>query len=453
MQNMRPADKYPEKMDVSYVPPLVCRDLKVTKRRFNCSNGPTFSPNPGSEIRIPVSGAMTLDNKNVNLNFKLTLTTATNKILATDFSWASLFSQIRVEAGTGSSIVLEQIDDVALWAHFLYQYTWCQEDINLQNGKQLSMSGQPDATTGLITKSGYGFGSGATPAATNTIDVSIDLAQFMGIFSASSGLPLYDTAGITIVCVLNQVNAMMKADDAGCVIAANGISNVYVSASCLEGGIEYEKKLKELKSGSSGEVSVMFNTCRRYIQSVPASGGTNTLQLYVPERSKSCLGFVAMSRLTATLTDLASYTNSVSLFPTADANTSVSYAYVISGQKYPTSGINTDSELFDEACDVYANLARRGDSGGLLSRTQASKGGGADATAATCASHVLAVNLAKCPISEVKTKWGAGMNLSNSNLSTYLEASYKPSASTVTIFSIFQMKVHIDAAGNWTTEY
>jgi peroxiredoxin Q/BCP len=56
-------------------------------------------------------------------------------------------------------------------------------------------------------------------------------------------------------------------------------------------------------------------------------------------------------------------------------------------------------------------------------------------------------------ISEVKTKWGAGMNLSNSNLSTYLEASYKPSASTVTIFSVFQMKVHIDAQGNFTTEY
>ena len=106
MQNMRPADKYPEKMDVSYVPPLICRDLKVTKRRFNCSNGPNFSPNPGSEIRIPVSGAFTLDNKNVNLNFKLTLTTATNKVITTDFSWASLFSQIRVEAGTGSSIVL-----------------------------------------------------------------------------------------------------------------------------------------------------------------------------------------------------------------------------------------------------------------------------------------------------------------------------------------------------------
>ena len=452
MQNMRPADKYPEKMDVSYVPPLICRDLKVTKRRFNCSNGPTFSPNPGSEIRIPVSGQFTLDNKNTNLNMKLTLTTVLNKLIATDFSWASLFSQIRVEAGTGSSIVLEQIDDVALWAHFLYQYTWSQEDISLQNGKQLSTGNQP-GTDGLLTKSGYGFGGNAIAAATNTIDISIDLAQFMGLFSAANGLPLYDTNGITIVCVLNQVNAMMKADDVGCVIAPNGISNIYVSATCLEGGVEYEKKLKDLKSGSGGEVSVMFNTCRRYIQSVPSSAGTTTVQLYVPERSKSCLGFVAMSRPTITLVDLASYTNSFSLFPSNDVTTTISYAYVISGQKYPTSGINTDSELFDEVCDLYSNLARRSDSCGLLSRTQSSRLGDPTTTVASCASHVLAVNLAKCPISEVKTKWGAGMNLSNSNLSTYLEASYKPAASTVTIFSVFQMKVHIDAQGNFTTEY
>ena len=445
MQNMRPADKYPEKLDVAYVPPLICRDVKVTKRRFNCSNGPTFGPTPGAEIRIPVSGPLTLDNKNVNLNLKIALSNVATKTIITDFSWASLFSQIRIEAGTGSSIVLEQIDDVALWAHFLYQYTWTQEDISLQNGKQYSITSQP-ASDGLVTKAGYT----TTATGASTIDISIDLAQFMGIFSATNGLPLYDTAGITIVCVLNQVNAMMKASDAGCVITS--LSNVYVSASCLEGGSEYEASLKKQKQ-EKGEVSIMFNTCRRYIQTVAsAAGGTTTSQLYIPERSKSCLGFVALSRSTATLTDLASFTNSVSLFP-AVANTTVSYAYVISGQKYPTSGINTDSELFDEATDCYANLSRRVDSGGLISRVQGSRLGESDATVATCASHVLAVNLAKCPISEVKTKWGAGLNLSNSNLTTYLEATYSPAASTVTIFSIFQMKVHIDAQGNFTTEY
>jgi hypothetical protein len=445
---MRPADKYPEKMDVSYVPPLICRDLKVTKRRFNSSNGPTFTPNPGSEIRIPVSGAFTMDNKNTNLNFRLKLTTPAAKTIDTDFSWASLFSQIRVEAGTGSSIVLEQIDDVALWAHFLYQYTWSQEDMSMQNGKQLSIRKQLDVD-GILSKTGFSLAASQTGT---LIDVSLDLSLFMGLFSSATGLPLYDTAGITVVCVLNQVSAMMVATDATAVI--NEISNVYISATCLEGGPEYEKKLKEMKSGSNGEVSVMFNTCRRYIQTVGTNAGGTTVQLYIPERSKSCLGFVAMNRLSSTLTDSTSYTNSVSLFPTASATTNITYSYIISGQKYPVSGINTDSELYDEATDLYANLSRRNDSGGLIARNQASKSATYDATSPSCPSHVLAVNLAKCPITEVKTKWGAGMNLSNSNLSIYLEATYAPTAaSTVTIFSVFQMKVHIDALGNFTTEY
>ena len=59
--NMRDGTVVSEKMEPS-VPPLVCRDVKVTKRRFNPSNGNTFS-NSGTEIRIPISGNFVLDNK------------------------------------------------------------------------------------------------------------------------------------------------------------------------------------------------------------------------------------------------------------------------------------------------------------------------------------------------------------------------------------------------------
>ena len=75
-----------------------------------------------------------LDNKNINLNFKV----ATSTAAALDFSPVGLFSQIRVEAGAGSSIVLEAIDDPAVWANFIYQYTWTQEDISIQSCKQRS---------------------------------------------------------------------------------------------------------------------------------------------------------------------------------------------------------------------------------------------------------------------------------------------------------------------------
>jgi len=179
---------YPSKMDVTDIPALVCRDVKQTKRRFNVTNGSTFST-AGSEIRIPIAGNFVLDNKNVNLNLKISATGANTATIGADLSWASLFSQIRVEAGTGSSIILEQIDDPGVWSAFLYQYAWNQADISLQNAKQLSMIAQPAVSTGLISKVGSLLTcTSAVPK--QSVNICIDLSQFMGIFSANSGIPL-----------------------------------------------------------------------------------------------------------------------------------------------------------------------------------------------------------------------------------------------------------------------
>ena len=111
---------------------------------------------------------------------------------------------------------------------------------------------------------------------------------------------------------------------------------------------------------------------------------------------------------------------------------------------------------------MYSQLSRRQNSGGLLSRTQA---GGSFATpitdagsqltataASTGPSQVLAINLSKCGPNE--NYWGKGMNMSGNNLSTYLQVQYLPwVAQTINIYSVYQMKLHIDALGNMTTEF
>ena len=457
--NMRDGTVVSEKME-PVVPPLVCRDVKATKRRFNAVNGNTFNT-VGSEIRIPVSGNFVLDNKNVNLNCKIDITGADGSINGSDFSWACLFSQIRVEAGSGSSIILEQLDDPGLWANFLYQYTWDQADISLQNAKQLSAIAQPAATTGLITKTGSLL-SNTTARLTQTVNIAIDLAQFMGIFYASSGIPLYDTAGLTVVFTLNTLTSMAVATVAAKAFTAIAIRDPYITCTCLEGGEKYEKALKEMKSKNS-EVSIMFNTCRRYIQSIAAAGGS-TSSLLIGDKAKSVLGFVAMARDTASITDAFSYSNSTSVFPLYK-----NHVYQIAGENFPTQPI-TGCEGIDEAYDLYAQLARRDDSAGLLERTQASTyvdannepvayaagvGAGSQTaafTAATSPSQVLAVNLAKCGPNEMY--WGKGKNLSGSSLNTYLNVDYTTlNAQTITIFSVFQMKVHINAQGEFTTEF
>jgi len=470
IMNMRDGTVVSEKME-PIVPPLVCRDVKATKRRFNPSNGSSFQ-NTGTEIRIPISGQFILDNKNVNVNFNLN----SNQVCNVDFSVAGLFSQIRVEAGTGSSIVLESIDDPGVWANFLYQYTWTHEDMARENSKQRSSANQPGparAAQVAIVAQGVGTGANGQTATTaqtaqaaitarlagvldkvgdsfnGDIEVALDLSLFMGIFSASAGLPLYDTAGVTIVLTLNNPTNSIYSATAPVLI----LSKIYATATCLEGGESYEKKLKELKSSGNKEISVMYNTCRRYIQSQPQSAAT-TGTFLINERSKSCLGFVAIGRDVATITKADSFSNSNSLFPVFTR-----FEYNIAGMSYPVAGINTISEATDETYDVYSQLSRRHDSGGLISRTQATAVLAVDAATQTAAmdsqlgpSQVLSINLSKCGPNE--DYWGKGMNLSGSNLTNYLQVQYTPfNAQTINIYSIFQMKLHIDALGNFSTEF
>jgi hypothetical protein len=459
--NMRDGTVVSEKME-SVVPPLVCRDVKATKRRFNPSNGGTFT-NTGTEIRIPISGQFVLDNKNVNCNF----TVNSNQSCSVDYSVAGLFSQIRVEAGTGSSVVLESIDDPGVWANFLYQYTWTHEDMARENSKQRSSPNQPGPARLAVASQAANAGSPVVAAQTaitarvagildkigdtfnGDLEVALDLSLFMGIFSASAGLPLYDTAGVTIVLTLNNPSNSIYSATAPTL----SLKQIYVSATCLEGGESYEKKLKELKTSGNKEISVMYNTCRRYVQSQAATGATTTGTYLINERSKSCLGFVAIARDTATIVKADSFSNSNSLFPDVKR-----FEYNIAGMSYPIAGISTISEAIDETYDVYSHLSRRHDSGGLISRVQsttvvASTG---DQTAAmdsqTGASQVLSINLSKCGPNE--NYWGKGMNLSGSNLTNYLQVQYTAwNAQTINIYSIFQMKLHIDAMGNFTTEF
>lgn len=444
--NMRDGSVVSEKME-PVIPPLVCRDVKATKRRFNCNNGSAFS-SVGNEIRIPISGNFVLDNKNVNLCCKVNITGANNALTTADFSWAGLFSQIRVEAGSGSSIILEQIDDPGLWANFLYQYTWNNSTLATQNSKQLSAIAQPAAATSLIDKDGTAV-TCVTGALTQPINIVLDLSQFMGIFYANSGIPLYDTAGLTVVFVMNTLGSIAATTTTAAVTKIE-VENPYITCSCLEGGEKYESALKEMKS-KNGEVSIMFNTCRRYVQSTSGSG---TKSLLIGEKAKSVLGFVAMARDTAAIVLPAAYSNSTSIFPTLQ-----NHVYQIAGENYPVQPMTGAScEGIDEAYDLYSHVSRRHDAGGLLARVQASTLTPADGTAQTALfvddegqSHVLAVNLAKCGPHE--NYWGKGKNLSGSSLNTYLNVDYTTlNAQTVTIFSIFQQKVHIDAMGNMSNE-
>ena len=470
----RNPSSYPEKMNESTnVPSLLCRDVKQTKRRFNCANGSTFTSalgsSAGQELRIPIAGNFVLSSGNINFNTTLQFTATAGATVTADFSWFNLFSQIRIEAGSGSSIILEQIDDVGLLNNILSQWSWQQEDISRENAKQGSMQGQPDIN-GLLAKAGAAIT--VINGTSGGYDISLDLSQIMGLFTCS--LPLYDTAGLTVVLTLNQFGAtsfypytaVVAAVGPPVVVASNTsivtsviLAKNFISCNCLEAGEEYEKDLKKMKNSPRGEISVMFNTCRRYIQSLAGSGAAvSAQQLLINERAKSCLGFLATCRTSADLVDFSKYKNSSSGWDVYQ-----NHLYNIAGQQYPMAGIASVSEAIDEAYDVIQHLSRKPSTvAGLLSRTQASPAtayvaGVAAGTAITVAgasgpAGILCVNLSKCHATE--ETWGKGLNLSGSNLSNYLQVSFSPPAlSTINVYSIFQMKVHIDKMGQFSTEF
>jgi len=433
----------PDKMNESLtVPPLVCRDVRATKRRFNSVNGNTFST-AGTEIRVPIAGNFVLGAHNTNLNFKLQFagTAGVNAISKADFSWHAMFSQVRIESGAGSSIILEQIDEPGLVAAFVGMYTYTASDLQKENAKGLGCNSLPQTSTpgfGELDKTG-------TDLALNMVDVTLNLATILGLFTTS--LPLYNTNGITVVLTLNTFAASGIFGSG--TTSLSSISNIYITTNCLEGGEKYEKDLQDAKN-KNGEVSVMFNTVRRYVQSQQNVGGANdtvTAQLLINDRAKSCLGFFATSRLSTDLTSTTAHKNSTSSFENYK-----NHNYNIAGQMYPMAGINTYGEAIDESYDTMQHLSKSKGLGGVLSRGQASPGLAYDSTD-DGTSGIVCVNLSKCGADE--HVWGKGLNLSGSNLSNYLQVQYGPQTAThtVNIYSIFQMKVHIDKMGGFSTEF
>ena len=437
----------PDKMNESLmVPELICRDVRATKRRFNAINGNTFST-AGTEIRIPIAGNFVLGARNTNVNFRLKFagTAGTNTPDAAayaDFSWHSMFSQVRIESGAGSSIILEQVDEPGVLAAFVGQYTYSQEEATRANALGLGIEDAVVVGTGSLNKTGTAI----LLATSDPTEITLDLSTVLGLFTTS--LPLYSTNGITVVFTLNQFAASgyYPTVNTGVISSLTALDNVYITCNCLEGGEKYEKDLQDAKT-KNGEVSVMFNTVRRYVQPMAQNGATGGSQILINDRAKSCLGFFAISRTSSDLLSVTALKNSSSSFAGY-----VNHSYNIAGQMYPMAGISTVGECTDESFDTLKHLSRyKNTNGGLINRLQSNPkttyASGPEGT-----SGIVAVNLSKCDADE--HVWGKGLNLSGSNLSNYLNVSYTPAAaSTINIYSIFQMKVHIDKMGGFSTEF
>lgn len=414
------------------------RDLRQNKRRFYSNNGSSFSAG-FSEIRIPLSVNGLLSNQDVSLNFTSTYTAGA--ITAQyDFSAFSFFSQIRVES---NGTQLEICDDPGLLYNTMSQWNWTTSEINKNNAKHLSMVAQPAVATGILTKSGQTISTGGDK-------ISLPLCELLGIFSASKNIPLLNTAGLTVVLTLNPLTARAFFSATTAITTENiTVSDIYISASCIESGQEYNDALANVKAGSKfGDVGILMKTSRRYVGAVSA-GTLSNIQVQINDRSKSAVGIWAVGRITTDVTAQYATSNSSSNFPTY-----VNHAMIINGQQYPVAGINTYAELAEEtskvACEWKKQSSEPYSLGGLVGRAQMSTGTAATASAVSD-TNCLAVNLYKTGCDN--SMYGAGFDLSASNSPNVLQLSYTAAAaSTITIWVISQAILHINSNGQMTTE-
>jgi hypothetical protein len=426
---------YPQKMDSMNIPSMMCTQVKQTRRRFQANNNTTFS-GAGVDINIPISGEFSIDNKNVNLNFKLTVATAACNA---DFSLFGLFKTIRVLNGSASNNILEQIEDPGHIYSIASQYTWSQSDIQIQNAKQLSMPLHPTDASGTIVKTG-------SPLAVTDNYISLDLSQVCGIFSAESALPLYGTGGITVSLNTNTPASALILGSS----ATYTISDVYITCTCLEGGETYKKALDSVKA--SRPLSMTFTSVKKYEQAFTGGGSATSANLLINDRSRSCLGFVASARQSADITGGTLYKNSSSLFPVL-----TSFNYQVAGTNYPPTPFQNTGDIIDSAYDTLSHLARnRYGSGGLINRAQGSAPASTATTrnSATSQTNVLCIDLAKCPPAEARTVFFSGLNLGENNLQNQLQLSFTPDSAnyTIVVYAIVQKQLLIDKMGLMTPD-
>jgi hypothetical protein len=362
-----------------------------------------------------------------------------------DFSTYSLFDSVRVEAGAGGgATILELCDDIGVFYSFL---TFNTASVNDLVNDSVLTRGTSYVDLGNI--GGHGIGNVSKlgtsfPAYGGVDDVplkfALKLSDAMGLFTQN--LVLSGTQGISLVLRLAPLASQVSYNVTNPPLPLTlQIRQPYVMAKVLEGGDKYEKALKEMKSGPNGEISFMFNTYSRYVQNT--TGGTD-IQLLISDTAKSVLGYFAISRTTASISDPEHFKNSSSAWAAYQ-----NHAVSIGGQLYPQQPISSNVENYEEVRELFKVISRKHHESSIQNLSQGMTNIDYEAASVYGPACAIAVNLCKC---EDKNVWGRGLNTTGSQ-SVYLQVSYTPVAqSTVHIFALRQQKVHINAMGEFSVE-
>lgn len=303
-------------------------------RRFQPTNGDTFTPNGTSVIRIPIRDEHYLDGSNSYLKFKLT--NLNTDALALDPNANAVISRVRILVG---GVVAEDIERANILTNML-TISQGSEDYN----KTLQIvSGQAsvdeDATNNL---SGTSLAGGST--------TTLCIPVFSGLLNCGKFLPLglFKTNSLTLELYLEQ------AAHVGVVTAvSNGgysISSVEYIASLIEIQDDATNKQLEQQMMSSG-IEFHGTTYSAHINSLAATATSGSIN--IPERCSSLKGLITVVRPS----DNTATTKSLQCrYPHTTGGADFSWYYRVGSENLPQVAVGSSAESFLEFQKAYNHL-------------------------------------------------------------------------------------------------
>jgi len=357
--------------------------------RFASNNGNTFSPTGANEIRIRIKGDGFMDVAKHYVQFTVTTATAASFV---DTHAGSFIDRVTIESN-GS--IIEQINSYGLYNAIRQNYNASLDDVlktNVMSGagklgvkQELGAFGLAGADTAAAVKTA----SDAFLAASNGLNLNVNksaLGQALAAASTcvftiqlESGL-LKNHHEKALPDGLAELELVLRlASNTQALVSAGAPTYTISNPSffCPIYSINNADVMASYRNVIASEgVMISGDTAKTYINSIPNTATTHTLQ--INDRSLSCKGLVTALRLGTADTTNAIYSNgSYGTQGTAATQHAKSYKYQIGGVNYPQQDVKinptataTDLGRFQE--ETLKALAKHGEnySNSMVSQEQ-----------------------------------------------------------------------------------
>ena len=331
----------------------VSANCKLSK--FTSNNGSSFSPTGANEIRIRIKADGFMDVSKHYLEFTVTTATAASFI---DTHAGSFFDRITIE---NNGAIIEQLNSYGLYNSIRQNYNQSLDEVlktNVQSGAgKLGVQQSVGTFTGVViagsavTAAEINTSTGTFVTATNGLNLNVNksaLGKSMAAADAikfqiqlESGL-LKNHHEKALPDGLGEIELVLRLAQNNQAVVSTGAVTWTISEPafyCPVYMIQNADVMASYRNVIASEgVMISGTTAKTYINSIPNTATTHTLQ--INDRSLSCLGLITALRSGAADSTLAIYSNGAyGITGTANTQHARSYKYMIGGVNYPQTDI------------------------------------------------------------------------------------------------------------------